>query len=174
MVDAKNDGAVGIIAEGADQHALGAGFQVQRRLFLGGEDAGAFQGDVDAQILVRQLGGVLDRRHLHAVTRGGDDIAIHRHGGGEAAMDAVIAQQMGVGLDRTQIVDRHHFDVAATPIQRSHATPAGRCGRSRLIATRKAILHLLNHGRAARRAPAQPTAVPTSTDPSPSGPPPRR
>ena len=29
-------------------------------------------------------------------------------------MHAVIAQQMGVGLDRAQIVDRHDFDVAAS------------------------------------------------------------
>ena len=41
------------------------------------------------------------------------DVAVDRHGAGEAAMDAVEAQQMGVGLDRTEIVDRHDFDVLA-------------------------------------------------------------
>ena len=47
---------------------------------------------------------------------GGDDIAFHRHGGGEAAMDAVIAQQMGVGLHRPQIVDMHDLDIAAAAL----------------------------------------------------------
>ena len=32
-------------------------------------------------------------------------------------MHAVIAQQMGVGLDRAQIVDRHDLDVAAARLR---------------------------------------------------------
>ena len=31
---------------------------------------------------------------------------------GEAAVHAVVAQQVGVGLHRPQVVDRHHLDVA--------------------------------------------------------------
>ena len=112
MVDLVDDGLVGTVAGGRDQHPLGAGGQVGRGLFLGREDAGAFEGDVDVQFLVRKLG---------RVTLGGDPDLAHAHidpavavfdRAGEAAVDGVILQQMGVGLDRAQIVDRHHLDVA--------------------------------------------------------------
>ena len=44
---------------------------------------------------------------------GGDhDIAVHRDLGRKAAMDAVVAQQMGIGLDRSQIIDRNDLDIA--------------------------------------------------------------
>jgi len=85
-----------------------------RGLLLGGEDAGAFEHDLDTQLLVRQLGGVLDRRHLEGLVAGRDHVAIDGHFMGELAVHAVIAQQVRIGLDRTQIVDRHHFDVVAT------------------------------------------------------------
>ena len=62
VVDAVDDREVGAVGGRGDQHALGAGGQMRRGLVLGGEDAGAFQRDVDAQLLPRQLGRVLDRR----------------------------------------------------------------------------------------------------------------
>ena len=86
---------------------------MRRGLFLGGEDAGAFQRDVDVQLLVRQFGGILDRGDLDLVTGGDHELAVHAHLGGKAAMHAVIAQQMGVGFDGSQIVDRHDFDIVA-------------------------------------------------------------
>ena len=62
VVDAVDDGEVGAFGGRRDQHALGAGGQMHRGLVLGGEDAGAFERDVDAEILPRQRGRVLDRR----------------------------------------------------------------------------------------------------------------
>ena len=113
VIDAIDHGQVGILAGGADQHALGAGVQVQSRLFAGGEQAGAFQRDIHTQFLVRQFGGVLDGGDLDPVAGGDDVIAIHAHLRRETAMHAVIAQQMGVGFDRPQVIDGHHLDVAA-------------------------------------------------------------
>ena len=55
VVDAIDDGEVGAIGGGRDDDALGAGGQMRRGLVLRGEDAGAFERDVDAQILPRQL-----------------------------------------------------------------------------------------------------------------------
>ena len=60
VIDAIDHGQVGAVGGRGDQHALGAGGQMQRGLFLGGEDAGAFQRDVDVEFLVRQLGRILD------------------------------------------------------------------------------------------------------------------
>ncbi len=41
------------------------------------------------------------------------DIALDLHLMGKAAMHGIVAQQMGIGLDRAQIVDRHHIDILA-------------------------------------------------------------
>ena len=62
VVDAIDHGEVGAVGGRRDQHALGAGRQMRRRLVLGGEDAGAFERDVDAEVLPRQLRRVLARR----------------------------------------------------------------------------------------------------------------
>src|SRR5581483_6061457 len=48
----------------------------------------------------------LAQAHVHG-------IAVHDDVAGEAAVHAVVAQQVGVGVHRTQVVDRHHLDVAA-------------------------------------------------------------
>ena len=82
-------------------------------LFLGSENAGAFQGDVHVQFLVGKLGGILDGGDFDLVAGGDHIIAVHADLGRETAMHAVIAQQMGIGFHRPQIVDGHDFDVAA-------------------------------------------------------------
>ena len=86
---------------------------MQRGLVLGGEDAGAFQRDVDAEFLPRQLSGIALGGDLDLAVAEADRIAVDRHGAGKAAMDGIEAQQMGVGLDRAEIVDADHFDVLA-------------------------------------------------------------
>src|SRR5690606_17089691 len=42
-----------------------------------------------------------------------DPVLARGHRAGEAAVDGVVAEQVGVGLDRPQVVDRHHLDVLA-------------------------------------------------------------
>ncbi len=85
---------------------------MRRGLVLGREKTRAFQRDVDVQRLVRQLGRIAHRGHLHLVAGRDDVIAVDGHIGGKAAMYRIVAQQMRVGLDRAQVVGRHHFDVA--------------------------------------------------------------
>ena len=55
VVDAEDDGGVGAVGGRGDQHALGAGGEMRGGLVLRGEDAGALQRDVDAEILPGQL-----------------------------------------------------------------------------------------------------------------------
>jgi hypothetical protein len=64
VVDLEDDGLVGAVARRRDDHALGAGLQVGAGLFLGGEQAGALERDVDVEVLVRQLRRITDRRDL--------------------------------------------------------------------------------------------------------------
>ncbi len=111
VVHAEDDGLVGIVAGGRDQHPLGAGRQVRLHLFLGGEDAGAFHDDVD--VAPGQVGRVADRRDLDRTAADVDRIARNRDLGGEAAVDRVVAQQMRIGFDRAQVVDRHDLDIIA-------------------------------------------------------------
>ena len=40
-------------------------------------------------------------------------VLVHRDRAREAAVHRVVAQQMGVRLDRAEVVDRHHLDVGA-------------------------------------------------------------
>ena len=61
VVDAIDDGEIDAVGRRRDQDALGAGLQMRRGLVLRGENAGAFQRDVDAELLPRQLRRVLHR-----------------------------------------------------------------------------------------------------------------
>ena len=87
--------------------------EVDRGLVARGEDAGALHRDVDAEVLVRQLGGVLDRRDLDLVAADVDRVALDHHFLREAPVHAVEAQQMRVGFDRPEVVDRDDLDVLA-------------------------------------------------------------
>ena len=113
LVDAEDDREVGTVAGGGDQHALGAGGQMRRGLLPGREDAGAFQRDIDAQRLVRQILGIAYGGDLDRAAADIDRVAGDRHRAGEAAVDAVEAEEVRVGLDRAEIVDRHDLDVLA-------------------------------------------------------------
>jgi hypothetical protein len=113
VVDAVDDGQVGVVGRRGDQHALGAGGDVRHRLFLRGENAGALEGDIDAQRLVRQLRGIALRGDLDRAATDIDGVAGDLDLAVEAAVHRVEAEQVGVGLDRAEIVDRHDLDVFA-------------------------------------------------------------
>ena len=62
VVDAVDDGQVDALGRGRDEDLLRAGIEVLLRALAVGEEAGAFEDDVDALVAVRQVGGVLLRR----------------------------------------------------------------------------------------------------------------
>ncbi len=64
----------------------------------------SFQGSVVGSL----IGG-----HLDGAVADADGVALDRDLAGEAAVHAVVAQQMRVGLDRPQIVDADDLDVLA-------------------------------------------------------------
>ncbi len=113
VVDAVDDRRVGAVGGRGNQHALGAGRQMGGGLFLGGEDAGAFQRDVDAEVLPGKLRRIAFRAHLDLAVAEVDRVAIDGDSAGEAAMHGIETQQMGIGLDRAEIVDADDFDVLA-------------------------------------------------------------
>src|SRR3954467_12660745 len=113
VVDAVDDGGVGAVGGRRNENALGASGQMRGGLVLRGEDAGAFHRDVDPEILPGQLRGIPLGGHLDLVAAAADRVAIDGHGAGETAMDAVEAKQMGIGLDRAEVVDADYLDVLA-------------------------------------------------------------
>jgi hypothetical protein len=113
VVDPVDHGEVGAVGRRRHQHALGAGGEMQRGLVLGGEDAGALERDVDAELLPRQLRGVLLGGDLDRAVADADGVALDRHGTGKAAVHRVVSQQMRVGLDRAEIVDADDLDIGA-------------------------------------------------------------
>ena len=113
VVDAIDDRVVGPVGWGRNQHALGSGGEQGRGLVARREDAGAFHRDVDAELLIGKLRGIFDRGDLDFVRTDRNRVARHRHGVGKTAVDAVKAQEMGVGLNRAQVVERDHFHVGA-------------------------------------------------------------
>ena len=113
VVDAVDHGEVGAVGGRRDDHALGAGIEMGLGLVLRGEDAGAFERDVDAEFAVRQLGRVAHGRDLDALAVDDEELAVDLDLAGESAVDGIEAQQVGVGLDRAEIVDRHDLDVLA-------------------------------------------------------------
>ena len=115
VIDAVDDGEVGAVGGGGDDaRAWRRRSRCAGRLVARGEDARAFERDVDAEILVRQFRRVPDRRDLDLAAADVDRVAVDRHFMGETAMHAVEAQQMGVGLDRAEIVDGDDLDVLAS------------------------------------------------------------
>ncbi len=116
VVDAVDDGQVGAVGRCRDEHPLGAGIEMQLRLFLRREDAGALECNINAESLMRQLGGILDRRHLDRAAADVDRVARNFHFVREAAVHAVVTEKMRVRLDGAEIVDGDDFDVVATAL----------------------------------------------------------
>ena len=116
VVDAVDDGQVGAVGGRRDEDALGAGIEVQLRLFLRREDAGALERDINAESLMRKLRRILDRGHLDRAAAGVDRVARNFHFVREAAVHAVETEKMCVRFDGAEIVDGDDFDVGATAL----------------------------------------------------------
>ena len=113
VIDAVNHGEVDAVGWRRDQHALGAGLQMGGSFFLRRENAGAFQCDVDAEFLPRQLRGVLHGSDPDRAIAAGNGVALDRDFAGKAAVHGVETQKVRIGLDRRQVVYGDDFDIVA-------------------------------------------------------------
>jgi len=114
VVHAIDDGLHVVAGRLADDHLLGAALDVQAGLFGRGEETGALHDHVNPEFAPGQLGRVAVGQHANLVAVDDHVIAFHFHGAGEAAMRGVVARQVGVGVNRTQVVDRDDLHVFAT------------------------------------------------------------
>ena len=105
VVDAHDDGEIGAVGRGGDDDLLGAGLEVFRGGLALGEDAGAFERDVDPELFPRQLRRVALGGDADLAAAGVEPVLAGGHLVRIAAVDAVVAQQVRVGLDGAEIVD---------------------------------------------------------------------
>ena len=119
VVDAIDDSQVRAFRRRRNEDALRARLEMGRRLLPRGEDARAFERDVDAERLMRKLGRILDRGDLDLVAVDHDRVALDFDLVGKPPVDAVVAQEVRVGLHRAQIVDGDDLDVLAARFQNS-------------------------------------------------------
>ena len=113
VVDAEYDRRIGAVGGRGHQHALGAGGEMRRGLVPCREDAGAFQRDVDPECFPGKPGRIAFGGNLDLAIAEADRIAFDGHGARKAAVNRIEAQQMGVGLDRAEVVEADHLDILA-------------------------------------------------------------
>src|ERR1700727_3223796 len=92
VIDTIDDGQVRAFRRRRDEDALRARLEMGCRLLTRGEDARAFERDVDAERLVRKLSRILDRRHLYLVAIDDHRVALDLDLVRKAPVDAVVAQ----------------------------------------------------------------------------------
>ena len=76
------------------------------------------------------LRGIALGRDADRAAAGVDAVPGRLDGAGEAAVDRIVAQQVGVGFDRAEVVDRHHLDVGRGPLHPVTCADHGICLRS--------------------------------------------
>jgi hypothetical protein len=118
VVDPVDDHDVGVAAGRGDQHLLGAAFQVFGGGFALGEQAGALEHDVDAELAPGQVGRIALGQHLDFPGADLDRVFGRGDLAGEGSVHRIVGEQVGVGFRRAQIVDRHELDVLALGLHR--------------------------------------------------------
>src|SRR5215471_15629445 len=83
------------------------------RLLLGCKDAGAFERDIDVERLPWQFGRIFDRRNLDGPCAAINNVALDFYVAAERPVNGIEAQQMRIGLRRSEIVEGDDLDVLA-------------------------------------------------------------
>ena len=84
-----------------------------------GEEPRRFEDDVHAEVLPRELRGILHRQHLERVAVDGDAVAAGLDVGVEVAEHGVVLEQVRQGGGIGQVVDRDEVDVGLTHAPRA-------------------------------------------------------
>ena len=113
VIDAEHNRQIRAVRRCRHQDALGTCRKMQRGFFFRGENAGAFHGDINAELFMRQLGGIFHSGHFDRAATHIDCIPMHDHIMRETAMHRVIAHQMRIGFHRTQIIDADNLKIRA-------------------------------------------------------------
>ena len=114
FVDAEDDRDVLALGRGADDDLLGAGIDMRPRLRGIGEDAGALEDDVDAEVAPRQGGRVALGQDLDLAAVDDDRRVAGTDVARVGAIGRVVLEQERVHLRVDQVVDGHDLHVRGT------------------------------------------------------------
>jgi hypothetical protein len=89
-----------------------------RRGLALGEDAGAFERDIDPQLLPRQFRRIALGGDADLALAGVEPVLARADLGREAAVHAVVFQEMRVGRDRPEIVDPDDLELLLRMLER--------------------------------------------------------
>src|SRR5205814_996592 len=121
MVDPHDNGEVGAVGRSGNDDFFRARFEVLRGGIALGEDAGAFECDVDPQLPPRQPGRIALGRDADLAATGIHPVLARGDLAAKAAVHTVVAQQVRIGLDRPEIVDANDFELFVGMLQgRAH------------------------------------------------------
>lgn len=112
LVDAVDDGGVGGLARSGKENLFGAGVEVNLALFLGVECAGAFENDVDVEILPWEFARIAGGEGLDAVAVDDQIGSVDFNGAVEASVAGVEADEVSVRIDVAWSVDGNDLNVA--------------------------------------------------------------
>src|SRR5439155_9228670 len=94
VVDAENEGGVGAIGSGGDDHV----FHGRAEMLLGvnafGEEAGGFDDDIGSDRSPIDFGGILGLENLEALAFDGDGVIGMRHVVGKISEDGIVLQKV--------------------------------------------------------------------------------
>jgi hypothetical protein len=112
VVHAEDEREILALGGRADDDLLGACIDVALRFFFVGEEAGAFEDDVDAEVLPRKLLRIFHSEDFDVLAAHGDGRLLGADLGRlERAVDAVVLEKVGEGFRVGEIVDGDDFDV---------------------------------------------------------------
>ena len=111
MVDTVNDGQIDTLARRGDQHLLCARVDMLLRARAIGEEAGAFQDELDPKVAVREVCGIALGGDADALAVDHQILPFGGHRTGIFAMHAVSAEQPCVRLGVGEVVDRHQLEL---------------------------------------------------------------
>ena len=124
VVDAHDEGAVNVLAGSGDDDLLGAGLDVGLSLGSIGEQTGGLDGDVNAEILPREVLRVTLAEDLDLLAVDGDGVLVVADLSGETAQDGVVLQEVGQGLGVGEVVDGDDLEVSALILESAEEVAA--------------------------------------------------
>jgi hypothetical protein len=114
VVHAVDHGCVHVLLARRRNHDfLRATGQVQAGLGFAGEQAGAFEHEVHAELAPRQLGRIAFGKYADAVAVHDQGIALDLHLAAKLAVHGVVAREVGVRLRVAQVIQRDDLNVFA-------------------------------------------------------------
>jgi hypothetical protein len=119
VVDAHEEGHVGLLRRRGDDHALRAGRQVLGGCVPLGEESRGLEHDLHAEVLPRELRRILRRQDLELFLSDGDAVSARLHVDVEVPEHGVVLEQVRQRGRIGEVVDRNEVDVVAAQ-RRAH------------------------------------------------------